>query len=91
MKRVTKVLVTSSIALGLMGLGAGAAQADTYVPGPVQDTVTSVPVPPDTGKPQSGNLPQTGADGRMITTWTSLGLSALLLGGVITYEVRRAH
>jgi hypothetical protein len=89
MRLVPKVLVTMGLAVGLLGFGSSLAHADTYVPGPVQDTVTSVPAPPDAGKPQSGNLPQTGADGRMITAWTSFGMAALLLGGVVTYEVRR--
>jgi hypothetical protein len=74
MKRVALI---GALVLGGILIGSPA-QADTYVPGPVESTVTSVPAPPDLGAPADEKLAQTGSDSANLFKG---GLISLVAGG----------
>jgi LPXTG-motif cell wall-anchored protein len=85
MKRVALI---GALVLGGILIGSPA-QAETYVPGPVESTVTSVPAPPDLGEPAESKLPQTGSDGRVLQAWGAGGVVLLIAGGAALMYSRR--
>jgi LPXTG-motif cell wall-anchored protein len=83
-----RAVLAGALVLGGL-LIASPAQAETYVPGPVESTVTSVPAPPDLGEPAESKLPQTGADGRVMNALGAAGLLALIGGGTLLMYKRK--